>query len=106
MICCCDGAGMDGRAAGRESRSTVAYGESSWYCWSSLGGARGGLGREVENTIRDRGSTPVLKSVLVSRPEILGLLGPPKKRLNFNLCNKRQKCVFCVFSIVFKGIFN
>ena len=61
MICCCAGAGMDGRAAGRESRSTVAYGESSWYCWSSLGGARGGLGGQVENTIRDRGSTPVLK---------------------------------------------
>ena len=39
-------AGIDGRAAGRESRSTVAYGESSWY-WSSEGSGGGGLERWV-----------------------------------------------------------
>ena len=78
MICCCDGAGMDGRAAGRESRSTVAYGESSWYCWSSLGGARGGLGGEVKKTSEIEEAPQSLKSVLVPRPETLGLLGPPK----------------------------
>ena len=47
-----------------------------------------------------------LKLVLVPRPEILGLPAPPKERLNFDPCNKRQKFVFCVLSIVFKSIFN
>ena len=47
-----------------------------------------------------------LKSFFVPRPEILGLLGPPKERLNFDPCNKRQKFVLCVLAIVFKSIFN
>ena len=31
-------------------------------------------------------------------PTILGLFGPPKKRVIFGTFNKRQICVFCVFT--------
>ena len=35
------------------------------------------------------------KSNLVHRTQILGSVGPPKKLVNFDICNKRQKWVFC-----------
>ena len=41
--------------------------------------------------------TQSLKLNLVPRTQILGLFGPPKKRVIFRTFNKRQKCVFCVF---------
>ena len=36
-----------------------------------------------------------IKLNLVPRTQILGPFGPPKKRVNFDICNKRQKWVFC-----------
>ena len=36
---------------------------------------------------------------LVSCTQILDPFGPPKKRVNFDICNKRQKLVFCDVSI-------
>ena len=39
-----------------------------------------------------------LKLNLVPRTQILGLFGPPKKRVIFGTFNKRQICVFCVFT--------
>ena len=39
-----------------------------------------------------------LKSVLVLPSQILGPFGPPKKRVNFNMFQKHQKCVFCVLT--------
>ena len=35
-----------------------------------------------------------LKSGLVLPTQIFGLFGPPKKRVNFDKFNQRQKCVF------------
>ena len=35
------------------------------------------------------------KSNLVPRTQILGPFGSPKKRVNFDICNKRRKWVFC-----------
>ena len=35
------------------------------------------------------------KSNLVPRTQILGPFGPPKKRVNFDICNKQRKWVFC-----------
>ena len=43
-----------------------------------------------------------LKSVLVLPPQIFGLFGPPKKRINFDKFNQRQKCVFCVLTALSK----
>ena len=42
-----------------------------------------------------------LKSVLVLPPQIFGLFGPPKKRVNFDKFNQRQKCVFCVLTALY-----
>ena len=39
-----------------------------------------------------------LKLNLVPLTQILGLFGPPKKRVIFGTFNKRQICVFCVFT--------
>ena len=39
-----------------------------------------------------------LKSGLVLPTQIFGLFGPPKKRVNFDRFNQRQKCVFCVLN--------
>ena len=39
-----------------------------------------------------------LKSGLVLPTQIFGLFGPPKKRVNFDKFNQRQKCVFCVLN--------
>ena len=38
------------------------------------------------------------KSGLVLPTQIFGLFGPPKKRVNFDKFNQRQKCVFCVLN--------
>ena len=42
-----------------------------------------------------------LKSVLVLPPQIFGLFGPPRKRVNFDKFNQRQKCVFCVLTALY-----
>ena len=39
-----------------------------------------------------------LKLNLVPLTQILGLFGPPKKRVIFGTFSKRQICVFCVFT--------
>ena len=39
-----------------------------------------------------------LKSNLVPCPQILGQFGPPKKRVNFDKCNRRHKWVYIVYS--------
>ena len=36
-----------------------------------------------------------LKSGLVLPTQIFGLFGPPKKRVNFDKFNQRQKCILC-----------
>ena len=38
-----------------------------------------------------------LKLNLVPRTQILGQFGPPKKRVNFDICNRRHKWVYCVY---------
>ena len=47
------------------------------------------------------GRSRSLKSVLVLPPQIFGLFGPPKKRVNFDKFNQRQKCVFCVLTALY-----
>ena len=42
-----------------------------------------------------------LKSGLVLPTQIFGLFGPPKKRVNFDKFNQRQKCVFCVLTALY-----
>ena len=42
--------------------------------------------------------TRSLKSGLVLPTQIFGLFGPPKKCINFDKLNQRQKCVFCVLT--------
>jgi len=42
-----------------------------------------------------------LKSVLVLPPQIFDLFGPPRKRVNFDKFNQRQKCVFCVLTALY-----
>ena len=42
-----------------------------------------------------------LKSGLVLPTQILGLFGPPKKRVNFDKFNQQQKCVFCVLTALY-----
>ena len=39
-----------------------------------------------------------LKSVLVLLAQILGPFGPPKKRVNFDMFKKHQKCVLCILT--------
>ena len=39
-----------------------------------------------------------LKLNLVPHTQILGLFGPPKKRVIYGTFNKRQICIFCVFT--------
>ena len=41
------------------------------------------------------GGSPVLKIECGPRMQILGPFGPPNKRVNFDICNKRQKWVIC-----------
>ena len=38
-----------------------------------------------------------LKLNLEPYPQILGQLGPHKKRINFDICNRRHKWVYCVY---------
>ena len=38
-----------------------------------------------------------LKLNLVPRTQILFQFGPPKKRVNFDICNRRHKWVYCVY---------
>ena len=45
--------------------------------------------------------TRSLKSGLVPPTQIFGLFGPPKKRINFDKFNQRQKCVFCVLTALY-----
>ena len=41
------------------------------------------------------------KSGWVLPTQIFGLFGPPKKRVNFDKFNQRQKCVFCVLTALY-----
>ena len=50
---------------------------------------------------RGKGVPRSLKSVLVLPPQIFGLFGPPRKRVNFDKFNQRQKCVFCVLTALY-----
>ena len=36
--------------------------------------------------------------VLVFQAQILGPFSPPKKRVNFNMFHKHQKCLLCIFT--------
>ena len=45
-----------------------------------------------------------LKSGLVLPTQIFGLFGPPKKRVNFDKFNQRQKCIFCVLTVLYVRI--
>ena len=36
---------------------------------------------------------------LVPRTQILAQFGPPKKRVNFDICNRRHKWVYCVLTV-------
>ena len=47
------------------------------------------------------GGARSLKSGLVLPTQIFGLFGPPKKRVNFDKFNQRQKCVFCVLTALY-----
>ena len=42
-----------------------------------------------------------LKSGLVLPTQIFGLFGPPKKRVNYDKSNQRQKCIFCVLTALY-----
>ena len=48
--------------------------------------------------LKGRMAPQSLKLNLVPRTQILGLFGPPRKRVIFGTFNKRQICVFCVFT--------
>ena len=61
---------------------------------------------EITVTLSRRRTSPYLqtrslKSVLVLPPQIFGLFGPPRKRVNFDKFNQRQKCVFCVLTALY-----
>ena len=48
------------------------------------------------STFSEWGDQPqFLKLNLVPHPQILGPFGFPEQRINFNICNKRQKWAFC-----------
>ena len=54
---------------------------------------------ELVNFPKDQGAgARSSKSGLVLPTQIFGLLGPPKKRENFDKFSQRQKCVFCVLN--------
>ena len=46
---------------------------------------------------------------LVPRKQLLGQFGPPKKRVNFDICNRQHKWVYCVLTVshlVFQNKFS
>ena len=61
----------------------------------------GGLAHRARHTLKYYVGHPrprSLKSVLVLLPQILGPFGPPKKRVNFDMFQKHQKCVLYILT--------
>ena len=54
--------------------------------------------RQLELILKLRRSRS-LKLNLVPRTQVLGQFGPPKKRVNLDICNRRHKWVYCVLTV-------
>ena len=50
-----------------------------------------------QQVAEEGGMSQSLKLSLVPRTQILGQFGPPKKCVNFDICNRRNKWVYCVY---------